>query len=99
MICIQHIQTKEMRDRGNRNWHWPMFKNPVEINEWENFCISYGAQTRRIRMIKNGILEEEHVRPIEVSEFADHIPSDWFGSIEKGNVCIFVHTKYQFMVH
>ena len=85
-----------MRDLGNRNLHWPMFKNPVEINEWENFCISYSAKTRHIRMIKNGILEVEHVRPIEVSEFEDHLPSDWFGPIERENVCCM---RYQFIIH
>ena len=68
-----------MRTQGNRDWHWPSFTNPVKIKEWEHFCMSYSVKERRMRLMHNGIVEVEHVRPVEVSQFENYLPSDWFG--------------------
>ena len=32
-----------------------------------------------MRLMHNGIVEVEYVRPVEVSEFENYLPSDWFG--------------------
>ena len=68
-----------MRTQGNRDWHWPSFTNPIKIKEWEHFCMSYSVKERRMRLMHNGIVEVEHVRPVEVSKIENYLPSDWFG--------------------
>ena len=77
-----------MKTLGNRNLFWKPYKNPVEIKEWENFCIGYSAKTRRIRVMHNGNIEVEHIRPLEVSALQDFIPSIWFGPTIDENVCM-----------
>ena len=32
-----------------------------------------------IRMMHNGVIEVDHVRPQEVANLEDYLPSEWFG--------------------
>ena len=69
----------EMRERGNRDWQWPPLSQPVNILEWNHFCLSYNVATRTMKLVHNGELEVNHVRPVEVASLEDYIPSQWFG--------------------
>ena len=69
----------EMRERGNRDWQWPPLSQPVNILEWNHFCLSYNVATRNMKLVHNGELEVSHVRPVEVASLEDYIPSQWFG--------------------
>ena len=68
-----------MRTIGNRDWQWPPLTNPVNILEWNHFCTSYSVDKRHMKMVHNGNLEVDHVRPKEVSSLEDYLPSQWFG--------------------
>ena len=84
-----------MRTLGNRDWQWPPLTSPVNIREWNHFCTSYSAARRHmrsgdvrimmmmmmmmIRMMHNGVIEVDHVRPQEVANLEDYLPSEWFG--------------------
>lgn len=68
-----------MRTIGNRDWQWPPLTNPVNILEWNHFCTSYSVGKRHMKMVHNGNLEVDHVRPIEVASLEDYLPSQWFG--------------------
>ena len=37
-------QKFEMRKIGNRDWQWPPLTNPVNVLDWNHFCISYSAE-------------------------------------------------------
>ena len=38
----------EMREKGNKDWHWPSLSHPVNILEWNHFCMSYNVESRNI---------------------------------------------------
>ena len=80
------------RGQGNRNWHWPKLTNPVHIQEWNHFCISYSATTRRIVMMHNGEVEVDHTRPAMVAKLDDHLPSEWLTPMQDGS-----KTKEEFL--
>ena len=69
----------EMRTIGNRDWQWPPLTNPVNILDWNHFCTSYSVDKRHMKMVHNGNLEVDHVRPEEVASLEDYLPSQWFG--------------------
>ena len=73
------IKVFEMRSIGNRDWQWPPLTNPVNILEWNHFCTSYSVNKRHMKMVHNGNLEVDHVRPEEVASLEDYLPSEWFG--------------------
>ena len=70
-----------MRSAGNRDWFWPSFNSPVNILEWNHFCLSYNTLKRQIKFIHNGQMIEEFIRPnFELQNVTeDYIPSKWFG--------------------
>ena len=68
-----------MRTIGNRDWQWPPLTNPVNILDWNHFCTSYSVDKRHMKMVHNGNLEVDHVRPKEVASLEDYVPSQWFG--------------------
>lgn len=68
-----------MRTIGNRDWQWPPLTNPVNILDWNHFCTSYSVDKRHMKMVHNGNLEVDHVRPEEVASLEDYLPSQWFG--------------------
>ena len=76
----------EMRSAGNKDWHWPSFSSPVQVKDWQHFCISYNSAQRRLRMMHNTELEVDHVRPVEVKGLEDFIPSGWFAPYKKDSV-------------
>ena len=47
----------EMRTIGNRDWQWPPLTNPVNILEWNHFCVSYSVDNRHMKMVHNGNME------------------------------------------
>ena len=69
----------EMRSKGNKNWHWTSFSDPVDILDWNNFCFSYSVSKRQVKLVHNGILEVNETRPIEVQNLEDFVSSSWFG--------------------
>ena len=69
----------KMRLQGNRNWHWPKFKNPVNIDDWNHFCIGYSTMNKRSIFMHNGVVEVDHTRPEVVRDLEDFLPSDWLG--------------------
>ena len=69
----------EMRKVGNKHWHWPSFKNPIDIMDWNNLCFSYNVSKREVKLVHNGMLEVNYTRPLEVQSLEDFIPSSWFG--------------------
>ena len=73
------IKVFEMRTIGNRDWQWPPLTNPVNILEWNHFCTSYSVDKRHMKMVHNGNMEVDHVRPEEVASLEDYLPSQWFG--------------------
>ena len=73
------IKAYKMRSAGNRDWFWPSFKSPVNILEWNHFCLSYNTLKRQIKFIHNGHVEVDFVRPNFESQSEDFIPSKWFG--------------------
>ena len=75
----------EMREIGNRDWQWPPLTNPINILDWNHICFSYNVATRHMKLIVNGQLEVSHVRPIQVADLEDYIPSQWFGPNLDGN--------------
>ena len=75
----------EARHAGNRNWHWPKFKKPANIKEWNHFCIGYSSITKKLILMHNGNVEVEHTRPALVNEVDDFIPSQWLGRLEDGS--------------
>ena len=38
-----------------------------------------------MKLIHNGILEVDHVRPEEVTQLDDYLPSSWFGPFTENN--------------
>ena len=75
----------ESRKAGNRNWHWPKFAAPVNIKDWNHFCIGYSSITKKIILMHNGNIEVEHTRPDSVKDIEDFVPSQWFGRMEDGS--------------
>jgi hypothetical protein len=75
----------EMRKQGNRNWHWPQFQNPVNIQDWNHFCIGYSTVEKRILLMHNGNIEVDHIRPTVVNDLEDILPSEWFGPMVDGS--------------
>ena len=74
----------EMRELGNRDWQWPPLTNPVNVLDWNNFCLSYSVSKRQMKMIHNGVVEVDHVRPVEVEGVEDYLPSEWFSPMTDG---------------
>ena len=77
-------QKQEMRSLGNRDWQWPPLSEPVNILDWNHFCISYSVPNRHMKLMHNGVLEVDHVRPQEVAQLEDYLPSQWFGPMLDG---------------
>ena len=75
----------EMRELGNRDWQWPPLTNPIYVLDWNNFCFSYSVRKRQMKMIHNGLVEVDHVRPLKVEELEDYLPSEWFGPKTDGD--------------
>ena len=48
-------QKFEMRKIGNRDWQWPPLTNPVNVLDWNHFCISYSAE----KSVYNRIIVKE----------------------------------------
>ena len=38
-----------------------------------------------MKLVHNGILEVDHVRPEEVTQLDDYLPSSWFGPFTENN--------------
>ena len=45
-----------------------------------------------MKLIHNGILEVDHVRPEEVSQLDDYLPSSWFGPFTENNGTVRLHS-------
>ena len=47
-----------MRERGNKVNHWSVFTYPVDIVEWNHFCIGYSIVTNQpnagLRTVRTG---------------------------------------------
>ena len=94
-------QVPEMREIGNRDWQWPPLQKPVNILDWNHFCISYSVAKRQMKLYHDGILEVDHIRPEQVSQLEDYLPSQWFGpnldgikTKNKDNVNKFQHIMF-----
>ena len=72
-------QVPEMREIGNRDWQWPPLQKPVNILDWNHFCISYSVTKRQMQLYHDGVLEVDHIRPEQVADLDDYLPSQWFG--------------------
>lgn len=86
-----HLRTfveneREMINKGNIDWHWLQMTNPINILDWNSFCVSYSTKTRQVRLMHNGVIELSFFRPQEVSDLDDHIPAEWFGPNLNGYV-------------
>ena len=40
---------------------------------------------RQMKLMHNGIIEVDHVRPEEVTKLDDHLPASWFGPFTEKN--------------
>ena len=63
----------------HRDWQWPPLTQPVNILDWNNFCIRYSVKNRQMKLVHNGVVEVNHIRPQEVANIEDYLPSEWFG--------------------
>ena len=45
-----------------------------------------------MKLMHNGILEVDHVRPEEVSQLDDYLPSSWFGPFTENNGTVRPHS-------
>ena len=43
------------------------------------------VRRRQMKLMHNGILEVDHVRPVEVTQLDDYLPSSWFGPFTENN--------------
>ena len=88
---LLHLRTfvdneREMINKGNIDWHWLQMTNPINILDWNSFCVSYSTKTRQVKLMHNGVIELNFRRPPEVSDLDDHIPAEWFGPNLNGYV-------------
>ena len=44
-----------------------------------------------MKLMHNGIIEVDHVRPEEVTKLDDHLPASWFGPFRENNGTVRSH--------
>ena len=49
---------------------------------------------RQMKLIHNGILEVDHIRPKEVTKLDDYLPSSWFGPFSENNGTVKVYRLF-----
>ena len=52
-----------------------------------------------MKLIHNGILEVDHIRPKEVTKLDDYLPSSWFGPFSENNGTVSLDSSLKLLLN